>query len=356
MSARSEAVAGLAPAARWGAIAAVVAGAAAFAIGVASGGAPRAFGVLIASWLFLAGAAMGAVAFRAIFRVIAARWAQPLAEIGGGLASFVPVAAALLVVILAGVRAAPWIPHPAGWLGTGALVVREVAVNAVLFGLAVAWFRRPAGGSGGISPRRAVTFSLAYAVVLSIWAFDFVLGPDPVAESTLVGPYLFMSAFTAGTDLVVLLGLRRGVLGERDRRDAASLVFALSVFWAYLFAAQFLTIWYGNLPEETGFALRRAVDGWLVVTLAVAALVWAIPFLGLLHPAGRRSPRLFAGILAGQLAGLWLNCQLLVVPSLAPRGTWPIGPRDLLIVAGMLGAFALSVARAPGRAPAREGG
>ena len=50
-----------------------------------------------------------------------------------------------------------------------------------------------------------------------------------------------------------------------------------------------------------------------------------------------------------QLVGLWLNCHLLVVPSLAAAGASPIGVRDVLIALGMLGAFALSTAPGLGR-------
>ena len=120
------------------------------------------------------------------------------------------------------------------------------------------------------------------------------------------------------------------------------MVLALSIFWAYLFWSQYLTIWYGDLPQETIFALRRAEGGWRVVVLALIGMVFAVPFLMLLHPRGRRSPRVLGGVLVTQLVGLWLNCHLLVVPSLAAVGTPPLELRDALIALGMLGAFALS--------------
>lgn len=322
------------------AAAAVVVGAAAFASGLAGGGAPRAFGTLIASWLFLVGAAMGAVTFRAFFRIVDAGWARPLSRLAGGLTAAGPLGFALLLLIVAGAGWAPWIPRPSGWLFPPTLALREAALGALLFWLAWRWFR-PAAPEA--STRRAVTWCLVYGIVGSVWAFDFVLGPDPIADSTLVGPYVFMAAFIAGTSLLVLLALLRGDLAERERRDAASLVFALAIFWAYLFCSQYLTSWYGNRPEETGYMLRRAVDGWPGVTLAVIALVWAVPFFGLLLPVGRRSGRTLKWILLAQLVGFWLHSHLLVVPSTAPPGSAPIGPRDVLVLVGLLGALALAV-------------
>jgi Ni/Fe-hydrogenase subunit HybB-like protein len=224
------------------------------------------------------------------------------------------------------------------------LAAREIVLALVLFGFAHLLLRSRPGRPEQRSRAVAVTYCLIYAVALSVWAFDFVLAPDPIFESTLVGPYVFMAAFIAGTGVATLLGLARGALSEGQRRDAGAMVLALSIFWVYLFWSQYLTIWYGNLPQETVFALRRAQGGWGAVLLTVIGLVFAVPFVMLLNPRGRRSSRVLASVLVLQLIGLWLNCHLLVVPSLAADGTPPLELRDVFIALGMLGAFALSSA------------
>ncbi len=326
----------------WAAIAAVGLGIAAFATGLGGGGAPRAYAALIASWLFFAGAAAGAVAFRALFCLITGKWTRPLNALAGAQAAFLPAALILLVVIVAGAGRAPWVATSTGWLATPFLIVRQLALNALLFLIAYRWFRK-GGGTAPPTTRSAVIYLLAFSIILSVWAFDFVLGPTPEFGSTLIGPYVFVGAFIAGVGLVTLLGVARGVLTDKQRLDAGTLVLTLAIFWAYLFWSQYLTIWYGNLPDEVSFALRRNVDGWGFVVLAVVALVFAIPFAVLIHPDRRRSPRILGAVIAAQLVGLWLNCNLMVVPSLSAVGTPALGLRDLLIAAGMLGAFALSV-------------
>jgi hypothetical protein len=320
------------------AAAAVLLGLAAFATGLSADARPRAFAALIASWLAVAGVAAGAVAFRAIFRLIDARWARPLAALGDAPLAFAPVALALLAVILAGAHAAPWlVADPAGgWMSAPALAVRELAVAAALVAAGVA-LRRPGAA-------RAVIYALTYAIALSVWAFDFVLGADATFESTLIGPYLFMAAFLAGAALVTLVALRRGALDAAGRRDAGALIVALSIFWAYLFWSQYLTIWYGNLPDEVAFALRRAEGGWGGVVLAVIGLCFAVPLAALLHPAGRRSPRVLTAVLIGELVGFWLDCQLLIVPSLTAPDAPALAARDLAIGLGVAGAFALAIA------------
>jgi hypothetical protein len=327
----------------WAALGAVGLGALAFASGLSGGGAPRMFAVLIASWLFFAGAAVGAVAFRSLFLLIRAGWAQPLGAFAEAQTSFLPVASLVLAIILIGAWFVPWVATPTGWLALPTLVLRQLAANAVLFGVAYGWFRQRKE-SPGPTTRASVVYLLLFALVLSIWAFDFVLGPTPTFGSTLIGPYVFVGSFIAGTCLVTLLGVTRGVLTDKQRLDASGLILTLAIFWAYLFWSQYLSIWYANLPDEVGFALRRSIDGWGMLVLAVVFLVFVVPFLGLLSPGGRRSRQILALVLVAQLVGLWLNCIVLVVPSLSVGGFPPLGVRDVLVACGLLGAFALTVA------------
>jgi hypothetical protein len=329
--------------------AAVIGGVAAVATGLDGGARARTLAAVIASWLFFAGLAAGGVAFRAFFRIVQARWARRLVALGGIQAAFLPAAAVVLAFVLAWGFRGPWIADPVGWLSPGNVAARQLAANSILLGLAYFEIRGRANREGVPSPAIAVAYCIAFAVVLSLWAFDFVLGPDPVWGSTIIGAYLFMAAFLAGTGGTILVALAVGVLGERERRDAGALVFALSIFWLYLAWSQFLTMWYANLPEEIGFGIRRATEGWGWVVFAVIVLVFAAPFFGLFHPAGRRWTPAFAAVLVAQLVGLWLACHLLVVPSLTERGTAPITLRDVLIAAGMLGAYTLLVAPAIGR-------
>jgi hypothetical protein len=326
----------------------IVLGLAAFATGLHGGEWPRTFAALIASWLFFSGIAAGALAFVAVFRIVDARWARPLAGRAAALANFAPVALVLLVVILAGANSAPWLPPESSgnaWLRLPSLALRELGLAVILWAVARRLLRSGSGGTQLPNRAVAVIYCLIYGVVLSIWAFDFVLGPDPNFESTLIGPSVFMAAFIAGTGFLTLLGVRSGALSEAQRRDTAAMVLALSIFWAYLFWSQYLTIWYGDLPQETTFALRRAQAGWAPLVLTTIGCVFAAPFVMLLNARGRKSARVLKTVIVVQLVGLWLNCHLLVVPSLASAGTAPITVRDVLIAAGVLGAFVLSSVR-----------
>jgi Ni/Fe-hydrogenase subunit HybB-like protein len=193
--------------------------------------------------------------------------------------------------------------------------------------------------------RLLVTFLLAFAVVLSMWAFDFVVALDPVWGSTGIGFHLFVGAAASGAALLVLLGLDTGQGDQRLRHDSGSLLLTFSLLWGYLFWAQFLTIWYANLPSETAFVLRRVASPWNREAIVVVLLSLVVPFLLMLRPGNKSSRRWLRIAAAAQFLGVGLERHLLVVPSLSAASTWPLPVVDVLISLGLGGAFLLAACR-----------
>jgi len=77
------------------------------------------------------------------------------------------------------------------------------------------------------------------------------------------------------------------------------------VLWGGLFFAQFILLWYGNLPEEVGFIVRRLAAP---PTRALAALFpaacFGVPFLVLLPARAKRSPVMVGAVSISILLGL----------------------------------------------------
>ncbi len=69
------------------------------------------------------------------------------------------------------------------------------------------------------------------------------------------------------------------LVSPKQRHDLGKLCFGFTVFWTYLMWAQFLVIWYGNLPEETGFVFSRLWGSWLPVGTRGAGRDVHHPFL-----------------------------------------------------------------------------
>ena len=75
-------------------------------------------------------------------------------------------------------------------------------------------------------------------------------------------------------------------------QDVTKLTFAMSIMWMYFFFSQYLVIWYGNVPIETRFFLRRFLDdhrgGYLAWVIFIVG--WLIPFAYLLKRLTGRPP------------------------------------------------------------------
>jgi len=105
-------------------------------------------------------------------------------------------------------------------------------------------------------------------------------------------------------------------------------------------------IWYGNVPVETRFFLRRFfTQPWLTVSWVVLIAGWLIPFAYLLkrltgRPPQRHAPLFFISVLG--LVAIFLERVLVVFPSVSMTSQVPIGGRDLAITAGFLALFVLS--------------
>lgn len=296
----------------------------------------RAVAALTTSWLFFAGAAAGALALSAILELSGAAWAQPLHTVAARLSRYLPVAGGILIVLAA------LVPETRALHGGAAFFffARETVCGLALFAFGRLTLRgEPGHGRPGWV---LVTYCLLFAVVGSVWAFDFIVTPSPGLTNTLAGPHLFVGAFISGLAFTVIGALNAGTLDAHQRRDTSILLVALAVFWAYLFWSQLLTFWYGNLPEEVAFLTQRTAGGWSLVSLLVVVTTLVVPFGLLLGSWGKRSVRALYVAAASQLLGLWLERQLLVVPSVGGGSTIPVDLFGALTQLGMGAVFVLS--------------
>ena len=168
--------------------------------------------------------------------------------------------------------------------------------------------------------------------------------------SNLYGAFYFMGSFLAAlAGLAVLtLAVRRAMgiaslVSETQLHDLGKLVFGFTVFWGYLLWAQFLVIWYGNIPEETYFIFYRLWGPWRPVGAAVFILVFVAPFIGLLGVKPKKYPPTFVLFSLVSLVGIWLERYLEVVPSINGGAGPALGAPELAATALFGGLFLLSI-------------
>ena len=168
----------------------------------------------------------------------------------------------------------------------------------------------------------APIYAVVYAIVFTLVAFDGIMALQPHWFSNLLGGFYFMGSFLGAHMLLGLMMIYgashlgvNDLVSPKQRHDLGKLCFGFTVFWTYLMWAQFLVIWYGNMPEETGFVFSRLWGRWLPIGATVLLGMFIIPFFGLLGVAPKKVRPVFGFFATISLVALWLERYLLVMPS-----------------------------------------
>ncbi|WP_420151316.1 quinol:cytochrome C oxidoreductase [Spirosoma sp.] len=113
------------------------------------------------------------------------------------------------------------------------------------------------------SVKFGTAFLLVFGVTSSTSAWDFVMSIDTHWFSTMFGWYTLASWHVTGLAIIALTVVtlkERGYLqwvNESHLHDLGKFMFAFTIFWAYVWFAQFMLIYYANLPEETIYYRER---------------------------------------------------------------------------------------------------
>jgi hypothetical protein len=120
--------------------------------------------------------------------------------------------------------------------------------------------------------------------------------------------------------------------------DLGKLCFAFTAFFGYISFAQYLVVWYGNLPEETHFYNLRLSGVWKPVTLMIPVLAFALPFGGLISKAAKVFLPTFVLFASASLIGTWLHRYIEVYPSIyGVADHLPFGLYEIGVTIGMIG-------------------
>ncbi len=300
-------------------------------------------GALLVSLVFWATLVQGGVAVVATTELIDARWIASLKKELLCCCPLLLLVLALFLLLLPQLEIYPWVEHPGRWLNEPFFAGR----NLVLLVLCYLVARRFALHSLRKSDRRktyAVIYLFLFVTSQSLVAFDWVMSLEYPWYSTLFGAYFFVEALYAGFAMAGLALLffypvkRREdpTRAERHLRDVGLLVFGFSVLWVGLFFAQFLLLWYGNLPEEVGFILERTSAspyremGWLFL-----GANFLVPFAILISRRAKQNVWVVGAVSLVVLAGLFVERLLFILP-VVPLHTGSLLFQNVLIVATWL--------------------
>lgn len=192
---------------------------------------------------------------------------------------------------------------------------------------------------------------LLFALTTHYASIDLIMSLDAHWFSTIFGLYFFSGSVVAFMSLLAVVSIwiqSRGrianAISAEHYHDIGKLMFGFVFFWGYIAFSQYMLIWYGNLPEETGWFLRRQSGGWLWVALALVFGHFLIPFSGLLSRHVKRNRLALLGWAVWLLLMHWIDLYWLIIPEMNAEGI-PFGIVDIGCMVGLGGLFVAGLAK-----------
>jgi hypothetical protein len=279
---------------------------------------PENYGSLLFNLTFWVTIVSGAIALVAAGILSNARWLLP---VEGYILSLYPLFlffALLFLLNYSQLSVYPWSGKGGIWLNEKFLLLRHLLLFILLFLLSRGLAR------GGKRRRTFATlYLLTYVTSMTLVAFDWVMSLEYPWYSTLFGGYFFIEGVFSG---IAFAGILSGILSLRGKielntlRDTATMLFGFSLMWAGLLYAQYLVIWYGNIPEETSFLFMRfTTHPYKELSYVVLLMLFIGPFLMLLPKKSKESPAIVTTVGIFVLSGLFIERIVMLLPLLKPK-------------------------------------
>lgn len=188
--------------------------------------------------------------------------------------------------------------------------------------------------------------TLLFALTVTFAAFDLLMSLYPHWYSTIYGVYFFAGcvvAFFALCSLIVMalhrVGKLNNIVTVEHFHDLGKLMFAFTVFWAYVAFSQYMLMWYGNLPEETLWYEVRQTGFWRSWSVLLLLGHFLAPFLFIMSRYQKRRVPMLAAAAIWMLAMHWVDLYYLAMPGHRPE-TNPFVLADFTLFLLLGGLFA----------------
>jgi len=327
----------------------------------------------VTAFMWVLALGLGALFWVILQNLVNAHWSIVLRRVGELLAAQAPLLAVLALPIVVpifmghssiyvwsdahAVEANHALHKKAAYLNSGSFLIRFI----VYFGFWTLISRYYLNNSlkqdtskdaqGIMAQMRAVAgpAMIGWALTMTFCSIDLLMALDPMWFSTIFGVYYLASCVLGINSFLALTGMwlhKRGVLLKsvttEHFHDLGKMMFAFTVFWAYIGFSQFMLIWYANIPEETGWFKERFSGGWSGGWGLLSAVLlfghFVIPFFGLLSRHIKRRRPTLAFWAVWQLVMIYLDMYWLVMPNTHAEGP-PFALIDLACLVGVLGVF-----------------
>jgi len=349
-------------------IIAIVIGIVAIAAGFLFGYAERTFSNLLLMGYYFTCVCAASALFCAIQYVAQAGWSASMIRIPQAIAKVLPIAGTILIIIIAAgiyfthdvVVDGKTIAEPylySAWATKGLTVANSANFDKIVAGKAsflnipfffirlivflglysiiaalLVKYSENEDEIGGMTNYKksfnvACVFLLIFGFSNPVFGFDVMMSLEARWYSTMFGWYNFAALWVSGLSvltLVIILLREKGYfswLTEDHMHNMGLFMFAFSVFWTYVWFAQFLLTYYANLPEEAVYFYKRwepEFKPWFWLNIVIN---FAAPFLALMARGSKRKTGLLKVVCIILICGHWLDYYMMVMPdTVGPDG------------------------------------
>jgi len=300
--------------------------------------------VLTASFVVVLSLALSGVALCSVLHLVGAKWRRQICHLSGSLYALFPLAFVLLIVLLLnGEHTFPWwtshldkhSAHMPGWYEPHWLMTREIV--GMVFMMALYWVFLKRQSVSDRSPEDAERYHniatwipFFFVLYSTMVAWDFEMTLVPQWHSAIYALQQFISNF--GMFLAFLV-VWIYVLNSRDalRRPVdefvynyiAQMLLAFTLLWIYSFFAQYLTIWYGNLPEEADRVMGMQDGDYSFIWWAMIVLKFVVPFVVFCFPGPRHNVNAITAVAACIIVGTLFE-RYVWIGGINGTGPYPI--------------------------------
>lgn len=318
--------------------------------------------VLTVSFLVVLYLALGGVTLSAVLHLVGAQWRYEIRRLAVSLFALFPLAFVLLVILLiGGEKTFPWLStaaehghHLPAWHNYTFLVTRQVL--GMLAVMAIFWVfikRQEVSDRSKEDQQRFHNIAnwIPYAYVLygTMVAWDFEMTLVPSWHSAIYGMQHFISNFNMFMAFLVTWIYVLNTRGKLVRpvedyvyNYLAQMMFAFTLLWIYTFFAQYLVIWYPNLPNEVDRVMGMQNGDYSVLWWSMIILKLIIPFTVLAMRPSRHSPPIILTVAASIIVGTLFE-RYLWISGVNGTGTMPV--LAVLVIAPVLAAVGFLLVR-----------
>lgn len=322
----------------------------------------RIYANLLANSYFFLLISICALFFVGIQYIANAGWATVLKRVPEAIATFMPIAAIIMIVVLilgkndlyhwahyehenpqpGSIGYDKLLSSKSWFLNTPFFIGGIILIPAIwfLFKKKLASLSAKEDAEGGLQPfKSSITYSAAFTIVFgfsfSILSWLVIMSVDAHWFSTIFSVYNFATGFVSSIAVILLTVLflkSAGVLKlvtDEHIHDLGKFMFAFSIFWTYIWIAQYLLIWYAQIPEEVYYYQVRLMDKWKPFFYGNLVLNFIVPFFGLMSRDAKRNYKFIVivalVILVGHFNDVWFMIMPGTIGSLASIGLLEVG-------------------------------